>query len=272
MTEIETTLAMEAEFAKTTSYLDMVKTKGNRWRLFISVSLGIYAQWNGVGVVSYYLAAVLETVGITSVTQQTLINGFLQLFNLIVAVTAAGLVDRLGRRFLFMTSSIGMLVCYIIVTGLSGSFAHTGAAGTGIAVIPMLFLYYGFYDIAFTPFVVSYPAEIWPYNLRSRGIAVTLCSTFIALFFNLFVNPIALQSIAWKYYIVYVAILIGICFTCWFLYPETRGYSLEEMAVIFDGENAAVPKESQVAEAVEKQLQQKRGSFVEHQEDVDRKA
>src|SRR5437764_1679197 len=102
-------------------------------------------------------------------------------------------------------------------------------------VFPILFIYYGFYDIAFTPFLVSYPAEIWPYRLRSRGVAVTLCSTFVALFFNLFVNPIALQNISWRYYIIYVVILIFICFFCYFVYPETRGHTLEEMVRIFDG-------------------------------------
>ena len=90
----------------------------------------------------------------TSVTKQTLISGFLQLFDLIVAVSAATKVDRLGRRTLLLTSSVGMLICYIIITGLSGSFATTGNSATGLAVIPMLFIYYGFYDIAFTPLVV----------------------------------------------------------------------------------------------------------------------
>ena len=52
MAEIEQALALERHINQTTSYLDMVKTKGNRHRLFISVSLGIFAQWNGVGVVS----------------------------------------------------------------------------------------------------------------------------------------------------------------------------------------------------------------------------
>lgn len=169
-----------------------------------------------------------------------------------------------------MTSSIGMLICYIIITGLSGSFATTGKSATGLAVIPMLFLYYGFYDIAFTPLVISYPAEIWQYHLRSRGVAVASFSTFLALFFNLFVNPIALNSIAWKYYIVYVAILILICFTCYFFYPETRGRSLEEIAVVFDGDDAAVPREGVVLSAVEHQMAKNEHS-VDQVEDVDSK-
>jgi hypothetical protein len=100
---------------------------------------------------SYYLPIVLDTVGVTSVTDQTLINGFLQLWNPIIAVLAATQVDRLGRRPLLLVSSFDMLACYIIITGLAGSFAGQGNSGIGIAVIPFLFIYYGFYDIAYTP-------------------------------------------------------------------------------------------------------------------------
>lgn len=61
----------------------------------------------------------------------------------------------------------------------------------------------------------------------------------VANFFNTFVNPIALESIGWKYYFVFVVVLIIMGFTVYFFYPETRGYTLEHMAVIFDGEDAA---------------------------------
>jgi MFS family permease len=148
MIEIETTLRAEQEAHATTSYADMFKTKGNRRRLFITVTLGIFAQWSGNGVVSYYLALVLETVGIKSVTDQTLISGCLQIWNLIFAVGAAISVDRVGRKTLFLASGFTMLISYIIITGLSGSFASTGHSGTGLAVIPFLFIYFAGYDIA----------------------------------------------------------------------------------------------------------------------------
>jgi hypothetical protein len=249
--EIQRTLRLEQENQQSTSYLDMLRTKGNRHRLFISITLGVFAQWNGVGVVSYYLSLVLDTAGITSVTDQTLINGCLQIWNLIIAVGAAFLVDKLGRRFLFLTSCIGMLSSYIIISGLSGSFAETGNKATGLAVIPMLFLFYGSYDIAFTPLLFAYPAEIWAYTLRARGLAVTLVSTQVAVFFNIFVNPIALSAIGWKYYIVFAVLLVIITATAYLFYPETRGHSLEEMARVFDGDEAAVPTEGFVGEKIQ---------------------
>lgn len=90
--------------------------------------------------VSYYLAIILESVGITSVTDQTLISGCLQIWNLIWSAAAAICVDKVGRKALFMASGIIMLVSYIIVTGLSGSFATSGNGPTGIAVVPFLFM------------------------------------------------------------------------------------------------------------------------------------
>ena len=148
MIEITETLRAETQANASASYADMFKTPGNRRRLFISVSLGFFAQWAGNGVVSYYLALVLDTVGVTSVTDQTLISACLQIWNLLFSVIAAFLVDRLGRRPLFLASAVTMLVGFTLVAALSGSFAETRHASTGIAVIPFLFIFFAGYDIA----------------------------------------------------------------------------------------------------------------------------
>ncbi|KXH56005.1 hypothetical protein CSAL01_12875 [Colletotrichum salicis] len=146
--EIEAAIQAEEAATKSTSYAQLFRGKGNRHRLLISVTLGFFSQWTGVGVVSYYLAIVLQTVGITSVTHQTLITACLQIWNLIWASGAACLVDKAGRRMLFIASGAIMLVAYIIVTALSGSFAYNGSSTTGLAVIPFLFIYYAGYDIS----------------------------------------------------------------------------------------------------------------------------
>ncbi|KXH28039.1 low-affinity glucose transporter HXT1 [Colletotrichum nymphaeae SA-01] len=240
MMEIENTIRAEKEAHSETKWSDLWATPGNRHRLFISVSLGVFAQWCGVGVVSYYLAMVLSSVGITSVDDQTLISACIQIWNLICASTAAIMVDRAGRRGLFLASGTIMLISFSIVTGLSGSFANTGNAPTGTAVIPFLFIFYLGYDIALTPLMVSYPVEIWPYRLRAKGLTVALMVSIGCVFFNTFVNPVALEAIEWKYYFVFLAVLVIMLISVWFYYPETRGRTLENMAYIFDGESAEV--------------------------------
>lgn len=87
--------------------------------------------------------------------------------------------------------------------------------------------------------LTAYPCEIWQFNLRSRGITVTWVSTVAAIFFNTFVNSIALDAIHWKYYIVFIVVLAVMLVTVYFTYPETRGYTLEQIAVVFDGEDSA---------------------------------
>ncbi|CAI6088194.1 unnamed protein product, partial [Clonostachys chloroleuca] len=61
--KIESALTTEKAAIASASYLDMIRTKGNRHQLYISVTLGIITQWAGNGVVSYYLPLVLESVG-----------------------------------------------------------------------------------------------------------------------------------------------------------------------------------------------------------------
>ncbi|KAB8273864.1 general substrate transporter [Aspergillus minisclerotigenes] len=235
MLTITSAIEAEQEAQSSASYLEMLKTPGNRRRLFISITLGIFAQWAGNGVVSYYLSLILDTVGVTSVKDQTLISACMQMWNLIFAIIGAYLIDRFGRRPLFLASAVVMFVSYVFVTALSGSFAATQHASTGAAVIPFLFIFFAGYGLSLTPLLTAYPCEIWPFRLRARGLTVTWVASICAIFFNTFVNPIALDAIEWKYYIVFIAVLLIFGITAYFFYPETKGYPLEQIAAIFDG-------------------------------------
>ncbi|GLB04530.1 hypothetical protein AtubIFM57258_010499 [Aspergillus tubingensis] len=255
--EITSTIQAEQEAHSSGSYIQMVKTPGNRWRLMISITLGLFAQWTGNGVISYYLSLILDSIGITTVRDQTLISACLQMWDLIFAILGAFLIDNFGRRPLFLSSAGIMFVSYVLVTALSGSFQSTDNSATGAAVIPFLFIYFSGYCIALTPFLTSYPCEIWPYRLRSRGLTVTWVATIIGMFFNTFVNPIALDAIGWRYYIVFIVVLVLFAVTAFFFYPETKGYSLEQVAVIFDGPGVASEEDE------EKRLEEKVNSIHE---------
>lgn len=243
ISEIVQTLQAEKDAARTTSWKSLVQTPGNRRRTLIAVLVGVFAQWNGIGVVSYYLTLVLSSVGITDTFDQTLINGLLQVFNFAAALMAAVLVDRLGRRTLFLWSSVGMLASYIVWTACSAVNANTGSKPAGIVVVVCLFVYYFHYDIAWTPLLLGYPTEILPYSLRSKGIALELFSIYASLTVAAFCNPLGMDNLGWKYYIVFCCLLVVFLVVVWFLFPETKGYSLEEIAVIFDGKEAALVEE-----------------------------
>ncbi|CAG7559901.1 unnamed protein product [Fusarium equiseti] len=182
MQEIEQVINKEAGAISANSWMELIRTPANRERTLIAVILGFFAQWNGVGVVSYYLVLVLNTIGITKVKDQTLINGLLQIFNWLVSTFLGALmVDRLGRRTLFLTSTAGMLVAYIIWTGLTAHFINSQDEKTGRVVVGFIFVYYLFYNIAWNPLLQAYPVEIFPYTLRGRGLSVTYIAFFIGL-------------------------------------------------------------------------------------------
>lgn len=86
--------------------------------------------------------------------------------------------------------------------------------------------------------MANYTTEILPYGLRAKGFNwLNFCVTG-SLFFNQHVNAVALEAIAWRYYIVYCAFL---GFECWIIYTfliETRYTPMEEIAKYFDGEDA----------------------------------
>lgn len=92
-----------------------------------------------------------------------------------------------------------------------------------------------FYNIGWNALAYTYMVEIFPYQQRAKGIAVEQLTVRFAVFFNTYVNPIALDAIGWKYYIVYcVWILIEIA-TVYLLFPETHNRTLEELSFMFEG-------------------------------------
>jgi hypothetical protein len=48
---------------------------------------------------------------------------------------------------------------------------------------------------------VSYTVEILPYQLRAKGFVVFNFAISLSLIFNQYVNPVALDTIGWKYYV-----------------------------------------------------------------------
>jgi Sugar (and other) transporter len=83
---------------------------------------------------------------------------------------------------------------------------------------------------ALTDIPLAYLVEIWPYALRTRGIAFFHLWGRCANFFTTFTNPIGLQNIGWKWLITYCCRLAFEVVFVWFMFPETFGRTLEELA------------------------------------------
>jgi len=113
--EIQNTIQLE-RVDNNNNWSDFVKTRGNRKRLLIITLVSFYSQCSGNGLVSYYLHSILDSVGITSPYNQSLINGGLQIWSFLVAVGFAFAVDKMGRRKLFLIAGVGMLLSFTVWT------------------------------------------------------------------------------------------------------------------------------------------------------------
>jgi len=235
--EIHETIKLEQEF-EGNGWTELFKSKGNRHRLVILVSLGLFSQLSGNGLVSYYMNDVLEGAGVADPKMRLEINGILNIINFITALGMCFVIDKFGRRPLFLFATGGMLAAFCAWTVSAAEFVKTGARGASIAEIFFIFLYYFFYNCAWSGLLVGYAVEILPYRVRAKGLTIMFFFVDLALFFNSYVNPVALHDLKWKYYIVYDAWLAIELIVVYFFYIETRNTPLEEIVKYFDGEDA----------------------------------
>jgi len=237
--EIQQTIKLEQEF-EGNGWPELWRTPGNRHRLVILVSLGFFSQWSGNGLVSYYMTDVLNGIGITNTLTQLEINGILQIVNFVVALAMCFFVDKLGRRPLFLTATGGMCCSFIAWTICAARFTVDKSPAAANAEVAFIFIFYVFYNSAWSGLLVGYGVEILPYNIRAKGLTIEFLAIDLALFFNQYVNPIALLAIGWKYYIVYCVWLGFEFFVVWKFYLETRNTPLEEIVRHFDGDRAVL--------------------------------
>lgn len=221
------------------NYLELVRTRGNRKRLFILLWGSCIAQMSGNAFISYYLSPVLASVGLTTSLEQTLINATQQMLSWFSALYFATLSEKLGRRTLFIGSLSAIFVCLVSITAGSAVFANDSSnKAAGYSVVAFLYLFSPAYNFGLNGNLGLYNAEILPFNLRMRGQACfQLFSTCFSLL-STYAVPVGLERMAWKFYCVFVPWVLVELVVLWFVFPETKGPSLEEIAFLFDGPDA----------------------------------
>lgn len=247
--EIRNAIDMDKQTGQT-GWLDFLRTKGNRKRIGLITALGFFSQWSGNGLISYYLKYVMDNVGITNPQTQLGINGGIKTQGLLFNIGLAFFADKLGRRLMYMVSTVGTFVVFNIFTIVSARFDVTGQDYLGKLFVLTVFLYGIFYDFK-SGLMANYTTEILPYGLRAKGFTWLNFCVCLALFFNQYVNGIALDALYWRYYIFYCVFLAFEVGIIYFFLVETRYTPMEEIAKYFDGDSVADVGELANAEAKE---------------------
>jgi hypothetical protein len=133
-------------------------------------------------------------------------------------------------------------VCWTVTCAVYENSGDTNSAA-GYAQIPFVWIFGVFYAFAWSGLLVAYALEILPYALRAKGLMIMNITVQAILAVGGQTNPVAWDNLPkhWNLALFYTLwITVELVFV-YFVYPETKGPTLEEIARIFDGPAAVAP-------------------------------
>jgi sugar porter (SP) family MFS transporter len=231
--EIQKTLAVAEERG---SFSDLF-SPSVRMALVIGIGLAIFQQVTGINTVIYYAPLIVQSAGISTASGAILATAGIGLVNVIMTIIAMWLIDHVGRRPLLLTGIAGMIVSL----GVLGFVFRmpTGGALAWLAVITLM-VYVASFAISLGPIFWLLIAEIYP--LRVRGIAegtaagMNWAFNFLVSFtFLTLVEVLGPSLTFWLYALLAIASWLF----SYYLVPETKGRTLEEIELSFRHRHAA---------------------------------
>ena len=221
--------------------------------LIIGIVVAMFQQWSGTNVIFNYAQEIFQAAGygISDVLMNIVVTG---IANLVFTFVAVYTVDRLGRKTLMLTGSIGlagiytllglsyffefkgfiMIVFVVLAIGLAGIYTLLGLSYffefKGFIMIVFVVLAIGFYAMSLGPVTWVLLSEIFPNKVRGVAMAVCTAALWIASFLLTYTFPFLNSGLGTGGTFLLYAV---ICF-CGFLFvwrriPETKGKSLEEL-------------------------------------------
>lgn len=144
-------------------------------RMLLGASSQMFQQLSGCNAVIYYFPILFETSIGQSHQMSLLLGGINMIVYAIFATTSWFIIERVGRRKLFLWGTVGQCLSMVLVFG--ALIPNTTSAAKGAAV--GLFTYIAFFGATWLPLPWLYPAEINPIKTRAKANAVSTCSNWL---------------------------------------------------------------------------------------------
>jgi hypothetical protein len=226
--------------AISTSYSALWKDPSVRRRLLLAFVLNVGQQLTGQGTLNAYSTAIYKKV-FTSASKIALINALNATCGILFTLNAVWTVDRFGRKALLIGGALGMSMCMLIVT-LVGMKTPTLPGGSktepvGIAIVALLFLFIFFYKPSWGATTWIWTSEVFSMNVRAQAVGMSsqMQNVANAIFQQFF--PTFLKKKGFNTFWFFMAINIVLAAFVYFFIPETKQVPLEEIDVLFGGEN-----------------------------------
>ncbi len=212
------------------------KALGLRPIVWIGIVLSVFQQFVGINVIFYYSTTLWSAVGFAE-SDSFQISVFTSIVNIAVTLVAIALVDRVGRRPILLTGSIGMAVSLgamalafsqAVVDGESVSLP----GGWGIVALVGANVFVVAFGASWGPLVWVLLGEMFPSTIRARALGVAAAAQWLANFAITVSFPAMSQASLPLTYGMYAAFAAAsFVFVLRFI-PETKGVALEETGTL----------------------------------------
>ena len=196
--------------------------------MIVGIGLAIAQQITGINTVIYYAPTILNFAGLSSASVAILASVGVGVVNVALTLVAMQLIDRVGRRPLLLVSLAGMALS-LSVLGLAFALPQLAGSLGWIAVIGLM-TYVGSFAVGLGPVFWLMLSEIYPLRIRGRAMSVGTVANWsanliVALSFLTLTQVLGTAPTFWLYGVVSV----GAWVFAFFLVPETKGRSLEDI-------------------------------------------
>lgn len=205
--------------------------------VWIGIILSVLQQFVGINVIFYYSTTLWKAVGFQEKDSLT-ISVATAITNILVTLVAIALVDRVGRRPILLTGSIGMAVslatmavAFSSATGSGSNITLPGAWGPTALVAANVFVIS--FGASWGPLVWVLLGEIFPSRIRARALGLAAAAQWIANFAITLSFPVMAAASLPLTYAMYAAFAAASFFFVMFKVPETNGMALEQAETLF---------------------------------------
>ena len=221
--QIGQSVEVEASSAAGSSGWAMLSNPAHRKVLFVGFLLAVLVQMCGINTVIDYAPKILQEAGV-EMKNALLQTSFIGIINFLATFFAIWLIEKLGRRKLYIVGSIAMMVTHGL---LAGSF-HFGLHP--MVTLCCLLLFIASFAAFIGPVFWTLVSEIFPNAIRGKGVAFASFTQWIFNFLVILLFPVIFKSFGGVFSFLFFAVMCLIqLLVVYFMVPETKGKSLEEI-------------------------------------------
>jgi sugar porter (SP) family MFS transporter len=197
-------------------------TRKYAFPIFLAVSIGLFNQLSGINAILYYLNDIFAHAGFSRISgniQAVAIGAT----NLVFTMIAVSVIDKLGRKTLLLVGSVGTAICLAGVSAIFFTHSHESL------LVWLLVGYIAFFAFSQGAVIWVYLSEVFPNSVRAKGQSL---GTFSHWFMNALISgifPLMAASSGAYPFVFFSVMMVLQFFVVLFVYPETKGLTLEEM-------------------------------------------